>query len=61
MDINENLEYREENVALIKEFLNQTNLVEYGEGHAQAFGCGIHKDKIPEFIKTTNGCDSPAV
>ena len=37
-----------------KEFLNQTNLVEYGEGHAQAFGCGIHKDKIAEFIETTN-------
>ena len=37
-----------------KSFLHNTELVKYGEGHAQAFGCGLEKSKIEEFIKVTN-------
>lgn len=37
-----------------KEFITQTGLAEYGEGHAQAFGAGFLKENIDEFIKVSN-------
>jgi single-stranded-DNA-specific exonuclease len=35
-------------------FLEGTRLIEYAEGHANAFGAGIADDKFNEFITTTN-------
>ena len=37
-----------------REFLINSNLVMYGEGHANAFGSGIRDDKFIEFINYSN-------
>ena len=37
-----------------REFLQNSGVVEYAEGHGSAFGCGIAEDKISEFFSTTN-------
>lgn len=37
-----------------KEFLTNTNLIEYAEGHAQAFGAGLNKANIDEFMRVSN-------
>lgn len=37
-----------------REFLCETGLVEYAEGHASAFGCGIKEDNISAFFEKTN-------
>ena len=34
----------------LREFLNQSNLVEYAEGHANALGVGVSEEKFEEFI-----------
>ena len=37
-----------------KAFITSTNLADYSEGHAQAFGAGFQKSKIEDFIKVSN-------
>ena len=37
-----------------KDFLNNTNLIEYAEGHQSAFGIGIKDEKFSDFIKYSN-------
>lgn len=37
-----------------RKFLLDNNLVEYAEGHENAFGVGIKNDNMPEFIHRTN-------
>ena len=38
----------------LREFVLNTGLVEYAEGHASAFGVGIRDDKLNKFIAVTN-------
>lgn len=37
-----------------KDFINETNLSEYAQGHQQAFGVGIQKNNLNEFLNITN-------
>lgn len=37
-----------------KDFLTQSELMEYAEGHAQAFGAGIMENNIPSLIQYSN-------
>ena len=38
----------------LREFLLSTNLVEYAQGHASAFGAGIKDENINKFLETTD-------
>jgi len=37
-----------------KQFLNDSGYFDFAEGHAQAFGASIHKNKVEDFIKYAN-------
>lgn len=34
----------------LKDFLSDSEITEYAQGHAQAFGCGIKEDKLSTFV-----------
>ena len=38
----------------LRQLMLDTNLVEFAQGHGNAFGCGIAESKINEFINSTN-------
>lgn len=38
----------------LKDYLEETNMFEYCQGHQGAFGVGIHKDNIPKAIELIN-------
>ena len=46
--------YSNSNLISFKDFLNDTNLVEYATGHASAFGVSITKDNFDKFIEYTD-------
>lgn len=46
--------YDKSNLTNFREFLLDTNLVEYAQGHASAFGLGIKDENFNDFIKLTN-------
>ena len=37
-----------------KKFLNDSGYFDFAEGHAQAFGCSIHKNKVHDFLEYAN-------
>lgn len=37
-----------------RQFLQNSGVVEYAEGHGSAFGCGVSQERIDEFFATTN-------
>jgi len=46
--------YEKSELRDFKLFLNDSGLVNYAEGHANAFGAGIDKDKLENFIEYSN-------
>ena len=46
--------YDKSKLTSFKDFLQESNLVEYAEGHAQAFGAGIKDENFSDFIIYSN-------
>lgn len=46
--------YDKSDLKNFKDFIENTKLVLYGEGHQNAFGCGIAEDNYMNFVETSN-------